>query len=152
MASGCIVGNALLRNGVVFAFSDNHYLKSNSANFAPSNSQTDGKESSKLNQHTVTNIYWSYGDNFEKTDDSSRQYVDMNLHVEKTGLNAGDVVNVTVKYSGGVAKISLTNKEKLHAPSLLTKMETGLPIMSSQRKRLTYLINTNTICVRNQES
>lgn len=48
---------------------------------------------------SITEIYWSYGDNFTRLDNNSRHYVDLNLHVKTENYEAGESVSVKVKYS-----------------------------------------------------
>jgi len=50
----------------------------------------------------VTEMYWSYGDDYKRlTDNESRFYVNLNLHVKTENYKDGDTVSVTVKRKDG---------------------------------------------------
>ncbi|HAP3283085.1 TPA: type VI secretion system tip protein VgrG, partial [Escherichia coli] len=54
------------------------------------NSDDDEKE--------IVSISWSYGNNRTKVQDTSRHYVDLNLHVQTKGYSPGESVSVEIKY------------------------------------------------------
>lgn len=49
----------------------------------------------------ITQIYWSYGDSFNRLDGPSRHYVDLNIHVKTENYKPGESIGVTVDYSDG---------------------------------------------------
>lgn len=57
--------------------------------------------SNSSREKRITQIYWSYGDDFIRISGSSRHYVDLNLHVETENYQPGEELNVILEYSDG---------------------------------------------------
>jgi len=57
--------------------------------------------SNTYHEKRVTQLYWSYSDDFIRISGPSRHYVDLNLHVETENYQAGEKINVTFEYSDG---------------------------------------------------
>jgi hypothetical protein len=58
----------------------------------------------------VTDIYWSYGDDFTQLQEFSRHYTDLNLHIKTEHHQPGETVSVIVEYSDGDILINNTRR------------------------------------------
>lgn len=65
--------------------------------------------SNTYHEKRVTQLYWSYSDDFIRISGPSRHYVDLNLHVETENYQTGEKVNVIIKHLNGD---TLTNNSR----------------------------------------
>lgn len=71
--------------------------------------EKDNEESSK-DDKSVTDLYFSYGEDFIRLEDVSRHYVDLNLHLVTENYNVGETVQADVEYEteNGTEKITVS--------------------------------------------
>ncbi|WP_428737060.1 bacteriophage T4 gp5 trimerisation domain-containing protein [Sulfurimonas sp.] len=65
----------------------------------------------KNSQKTITNTYWSYGEDEIKISDTSRHYSDLNLHLETLDYEAGEDLSIDIKMGEEIHSFSTQVQE-----------------------------------------
>lgn len=76
---------------------------------------------------TIDSLYWSFGDNATPLADTSRFYVDMNLHAETTGYQPGEMLQIQL--SGALdltVQGQVDDDGKVFIPAVLRKQQLEL--------------------------